>query len=76
MKLFKFPLFNIGIFVIEVGMIPYPKHALESSLNTHAHKFSVLLIRDALSFLLRLLMCHCVVRVCVRACLRVFPECQ
>jgi len=68
MKLFNFPLFNIGIFVIEVGMISYPKHALESRLNYHTHKFSFLLIRDAFAFLLHLLMCHCVVRACVRAC--------
>jgi hypothetical protein len=69
-KLFNFALLNIGIFVIEVGMIPYSKYALESWLNSHAHKFSVLLTRDAFSFLVHLLMCHCAVRVC----LRVFPE--
>jgi hypothetical protein len=68
LELFNFPLFNIGIFVIEVGMIPYPKHALESRLKSHTHKFSLLLIRDAFPFLLYLLMCHCVVRACMRAC--------
>jgi len=68
LKLFNFPLFNIEIFVIEVGMISYPKHALETKLNSHTHKFPLLLIRDALYFLLHYLMCHCVVRACVRAC--------
>jgi len=69
LKLFNFPLFNIGIFVIEVGMIPYPKHVSASMLKSHTHKFSVLLIRDAFSFLLHLLICHCVLRVCVPACI-------
>jgi len=67
LKLFNFPLFNVGIFVLEVGIIPYPKHALETKLNSHTHKFSVLLIRDAFSFLMHRLMCHCFVNACVRA---------
>jgi len=49
--------------VIEVGMFPYTKHAFESKLKSHAHKLWVFLIRDAFSFLLLLLMCHCAVRV-------------
>jgi len=45
--LFNLPLLDIGIFVFDIGMIPYTKHTLQSRSNSHAHKFSVLLIKDA-----------------------------